>query len=260
MNTIKDEATKQFEENIVKTIKLIIYEKGYAYIIDVARELNINQNTMYSAIKRMVQKGYIEPLGPKGGKNERHSLKLTSMGDELAQKILDRHELLENWLIRLGLPAEQAKNEACSMEHGLTDASFELLRAHVEMASRHMETTLKADEIIARLDDEMGMDRTGTITFRMQKMVEQLGGIEGAERKRKLVARAGGEDKLEQLLEIAEANGGVDKTIETFSADREEITALLALEDKYGTAKEIDEALKKFERIKENMKLLIDTF
>lgn len=215
MNTIKSEATRIFEENILKTIKILIYEKGYAYIIDVARELEINQNTMYSAIKKLVDKGFIEALGPKGGKNERHSLKLTDLGENTAKNILDRHHLIEEWLVRLGLPVEEANLEACSLEHGLSDKSFILLKKHVDMASQYMGKNSQACKIIKSLEfkNEIETYEKDNIVNRMRNTIEKLGGFEGAKRKYRLSSRAGGDDVIEKLLDLVESAGGIEKTI-----------------------------------------------
>ena len=56
---------------------------------------------------------------------------LTSSGLEIAQKIYERHTLLSDFLIRLGVDPAIAAEDACKMEHDISDTSFEAIKRHV---------------------------------------------------------------------------------------------------------------------------------
>ena len=56
---------------------------------------------------------------------------LTQAGRRVAEGIYERHRLLTAWLIRLGVSEETAAEDACKLEHGLSDETFEKLKAHI---------------------------------------------------------------------------------------------------------------------------------
>ncbi len=59
-------------------------------------------------------------------------ISLTPAGKEIAQKIYDRHKLLTQFLIKLGVDEKTASDDACKMEHCISDATFEALKNHIE--------------------------------------------------------------------------------------------------------------------------------
>ena len=60
------------------------------------------------------------------------AITLTDAGREIAEKIYARHTLITNFLISIGVDAETAAEDACKMEHGISDASFEAIQKLVE--------------------------------------------------------------------------------------------------------------------------------
>ena len=63
------------------------------------------------------------------------SLTLTDSGLKVAEKIYERHTLLTDFLIRLGVSKETAAGDACKMEHDISDETFEAMKRHVEKYS-----------------------------------------------------------------------------------------------------------------------------
>ena len=59
-------------------------------------------------------------------------ISLTAKGREIAEKIYERHTLLTEWLIRLGVDAQTASEDACRMEHVISEESFAAIRKHAE--------------------------------------------------------------------------------------------------------------------------------
>jgi len=64
--------------------------------------------------------------------DEENLITLTDSGLEIAKKIYDRHTLLTAMLVRLGVSEETASQDACKMEHSISDESFEAIRKHME--------------------------------------------------------------------------------------------------------------------------------
>ena len=57
---------------------------------------------------------------------------LTEAGREIGEKIYERHTLLTNFLVRLGVDATTAAEDACRLEHAISDVSFEAIKRHAE--------------------------------------------------------------------------------------------------------------------------------
>ena len=57
---------------------------------------------------------------------------LTDVGESVAQKIYDRHTTLTAFLVGLGVPADVAADDACKMEHHISDATFEAIKKQME--------------------------------------------------------------------------------------------------------------------------------
>ena len=60
------------------------------------------------------------------------SIMLTDLGREIAEKIYARHTLITNFLISIGVDKETATEDACKMEHGISDASYEAIKKLTE--------------------------------------------------------------------------------------------------------------------------------
>ena len=59
-------------------------------------------------------------------------ISLTPEGKEIAQKIYDRHKLLTQFLVKLGVDEKTASDDACKMEHCISDTTFDALKKHIE--------------------------------------------------------------------------------------------------------------------------------
>ncbi len=66
-------------------------------------------------------------------------LHLTPHGEEVAKKIFERHTLITELLVSLGVPREVAEDDACKIEHDVSDVSFEALRAFYETRNKERE-------------------------------------------------------------------------------------------------------------------------
>ena len=99
--------------------------KGYARSIDIARELGVSKPSVSVAMKNLRENGYIE-MDPEG------LLSLTDKGMEIAEKMLERHTSLSRFLIALGVDEETAYEDACKIEHDISEESFQAICAHIE--------------------------------------------------------------------------------------------------------------------------------
>ena len=108
-------------ENYLEAILMIQLEKGSVRSIDVAHQLSFSKPSVSRAVSLLRENGYI--LMDRDG-----LLELTPAGREIAETIYERHILLSRWLVSLGVPADIAAEDACKMEHDISDRSFEAIK------------------------------------------------------------------------------------------------------------------------------------
>ena len=113
----------QSAEDYLETIYQIQKEKGQVRSIDIARDLNYSKASVSIAMKKLRENNYIQIDG-------NGFIFLTDSGLSIAKRINDRHELLTNALIALGVSKEQAEIDACKVEHNISEETFEAIKKH----------------------------------------------------------------------------------------------------------------------------------
>ena len=116
---------KRSAEDYLEMILMLTQEKGYARSIDVAAELNVTKPSVSHAVKRLRENGYLTM-------DADNSLHLTESGREIAERMYQRHQLLTRFLTALGVDETTAREDACKMEHDLSDESFAAICKHAE--------------------------------------------------------------------------------------------------------------------------------
>lgn len=110
-------------ENYLETILDLSGKLPAVRSIDIVHELGFKKSSVSVAMKNLREKEYITVS------DEGH-ISLTATGLEIAQMIRERHQLLTEWLTRLGVPREIASEDACKLEHVLSVESFEAIKKH----------------------------------------------------------------------------------------------------------------------------------
>lgn len=113
-------------ENYLETILMLHNKKGQVRSIDIATELSFSKPSVSVAMKNLRENGYIAV-------DENGFITLLDKGLEIAERIYERHTMLTNWLVSLGVPEEIAAEDACRIEHVLSNESFEALKKHAGM-------------------------------------------------------------------------------------------------------------------------------
>lgn len=93
--------------------------------IDVCEYMGYSKPSVSRAIGLLKSGGYVVV-------DDDGHLSLTEVGKEVAQKIYERHTMLTELLVRLGVPKEIAAEDACKIEHVISDETVEAIRNHVE--------------------------------------------------------------------------------------------------------------------------------
>ena len=105
-------------ENYLETILILKKRLGQVRSIDIAGEPSVSV-----AMKNLRLNGYIDVS--KDG-----YITLLEKGQEIAERIYERHTLFSDWLITLGVSPEVAAEDACRIEHVISDETFEAFKAH----------------------------------------------------------------------------------------------------------------------------------
>lgn len=112
-------------EDYLEAILILRERQGAVRSIDVVRQLELTKPSVSVAMKRFRENGYIE-MDADG------FITLLPPGEEIAQRIYNRHKLLTKFLVALGVSEDTAAADACKMEHDLSDETFEKIKAHAQ--------------------------------------------------------------------------------------------------------------------------------
>jgi len=118
-------------ENYLETILMLANNGEPVRSVDVANELGYSKPSISIAMKNLRINGYIT-MDANG------YIILTESGLEIAQNVYDRHMLISDWLIFLGVDRKTAVYDACKMEHGMSEESFVAIRKHIEEWKRQI--------------------------------------------------------------------------------------------------------------------------
>ena len=119
-------ALHESAEMYLETIYQLSKERGSVRSIDVAESMGYSKPSISRAVGLLKQGGYL--VMEKDG-----SLNLTESGLEIAEKVYERHTILTTVLTRLGVSPETAAEDACKMEHVISDETFEAMKRHLAM-------------------------------------------------------------------------------------------------------------------------------
>ena len=111
-------------EMYLETIYRLSGERKYVRSIDVAEEMGYSKPSVSRAVSLLRQGGYLLM-------DEHGHLTLTPVGVEIAEKIFERHTVLTGMLVALGVDADTAAEDACRIEHVISDQTFEAIKHHV---------------------------------------------------------------------------------------------------------------------------------
>lgn len=120
-------ALHESAEMYIETIYRLHQENGYVRSIDVAQSLGYSKPSVSRAVSLLKKDGYLL-MDAKG------FLTLTDVGQALAGKIYERHTVLSGLLVSLGVDAAVAAEDACRIEHVISDESFAAIKRHLDKA------------------------------------------------------------------------------------------------------------------------------
>ena len=116
-------------EMYLETIYVLSRDHATVRAIDVGEHMGYSKPSVSRAMGLLKNGGFIEVA--RDG-----AISLTEVGFEVAKKIYDRHTLITAFLMRIGVDEKTAAEDACKIEHDISDISFEAIKRHVEGKDR----------------------------------------------------------------------------------------------------------------------------
>jgi len=117
--------TQESSENYLETILILGAGGRPIRSVDIANELDYTKPSVSVAMKKLRSGGYIDT-------DADGHITLTESGRAIAESMYERHTLISDWLIFLGVDKQTAVNDACRMEHVMSEQSFAALKKHIE--------------------------------------------------------------------------------------------------------------------------------
>ena len=111
-------------EDYLEAILMLQERNGHVRSIDIADELNYSKASISVAMKMLRENGYISMA--KDG-----NITLCESGKKIAEHVYERHKLFTEYFISLGVDPVTAREDACKVEHDLSDDTFERVKNHI---------------------------------------------------------------------------------------------------------------------------------
>lgn len=115
---------RESAEMYLETILVLKQKRPHVRSIDVVNALNYKKSSVSVAMKKLRENGLIEM-------DENGFITLTEEGEKIASTMLERHKLISDWLMRLGVSEATAVEDACRIEHVISQESFEAIKKHI---------------------------------------------------------------------------------------------------------------------------------
>ena len=113
------------QEDYLEKILQISQKKNSVHAIDIAREMSFSKPSVSIAMNKLKEAGYIVI-------NDKGEITLTSSGLMIAQKTLEKHVILTNLLVSLGVNEDVAMEDACRLEHDISDETWEAIKKYAQ--------------------------------------------------------------------------------------------------------------------------------
>ena len=112
-------------EMYLETIHVLLKQNGAVRSIDISEHMGYSKPSVSRAVGLLKKDGYIQVDGD-------GYITLTDAGMDIAMKIYERHTILSRMLIQLGVSPETAAEDACRLEHAISDESFQAIKQHLQ--------------------------------------------------------------------------------------------------------------------------------
>lgn len=118
--------SNESSENYLETILMLSKTLPVVRGVDIANHLGFKKSSVSVAMKNLRENGYIKM-------DENGYITLTPKGSQIAETMYERHTLLTDWLIFLGVDQKTAVEDACRVEHVISAQSFQAIKKHIQL-------------------------------------------------------------------------------------------------------------------------------
>lgn len=112
------------KEDYLETVLILNQEKGWCREVDIARARHFSKPSVSIAITKLENEGYVI-------KEDTGAIKLTDIGYKIASETLSKHNLLKSLLKLVGVDEDTAEDEACLIEHSLSDDTYHKIKNYL---------------------------------------------------------------------------------------------------------------------------------
>ena len=112
-------------EDYLEAVLMLQKEKGMVRSVDLARHMGFSKPSISHAVGLLTHHGFLSP-------HRDRFLHLTDIGREVAEKIYERHQFFTEQLMAAGVDRETAEQDACRIEHAISESSFRQLKIAAE--------------------------------------------------------------------------------------------------------------------------------
>lgn len=116
---------KESAENYLETILVLKNKKGNVRSIDIAHELMVSKPSVSVAMKNFREEGYVSV-------DSNGNISLTEKGLIIAERVYARHQIITKALMSIGVDEATAIEDACKLEHDISEKTFEKLKEYIE--------------------------------------------------------------------------------------------------------------------------------
>lgn len=111
------------KEDYLEAVLIQIHKNGACRITDVANQLGYSKPSVSVALRKLEEEGFIE--------KDDWRILLTEEGRRIAERMLDKHSFFKEWFTMIGIEENVAVEEACQLEHIISDDSFHKIKAFI---------------------------------------------------------------------------------------------------------------------------------
>ena len=111
-------------EDYLECILILSGKKPVVRGVDVAGEMGFKKSSVSVAMKNLREKEYITV-------SEEGYISLTDAGRQIAEMIYERHRLLTEWFVKIGIDPKTAADDACRVEHDISQESFDAIKKYI---------------------------------------------------------------------------------------------------------------------------------
>lgn len=118
-------------EDYLEAVLVLLQQKGYARCVDVAELLGVTKPSVSRAVKELAKKKCLL-------KKDDGTISLTEQGQQIAQQTYEKHQFFAKQLIKAGVPHDIAAQDACKLEHAISEISFNKMKEVVGVNGREV--------------------------------------------------------------------------------------------------------------------------